>query len=110
VVYDIECSTYEGHHATPHQGLESQSAETELNQRGWTGSARENAYIAAQESRLLAIITPGGFEQIVYAVKDTPPDEIADLAARFGCDILGSPVAGMTVQLTRSGVDWPSHY
>jgi quercetin dioxygenase-like cupin family protein len=50
--------------------------------------------VAAQESRLLAIITPGGFEQIVYAVKDTPPHEIADLASRFGCDILGPPVAG----------------
>ena len=44
-------------------------------------------------SRLLAIITPGGFEQIVYAVKDTPPEKIRDLAARFGCDILGPPVA-----------------
>ena len=48
--------------------------------------------IALEESRLLAIITPGGFEQIVYAVKDTPPDKIRDLAARFGCDILGPPV------------------
>jgi len=50
--------------------------------------------VAEQESRLLAIIVPGGFEQIVYAIKDTPPDEIADLAERFGCDILGPPVAG----------------
>jgi mannose-6-phosphate isomerase-like protein (cupin superfamily) len=49
--------------------------------------------IAAQESRLLAILTPGGFEQIVYAVKDTPPEKIRDLAARFGCEILGPPVA-----------------
>ena len=49
--------------------------------------------IAPQESRLLAILTPGGFEQIVYAVKDTSPEQIKDLAARFGCDILGPPVA-----------------
>ena len=48
--------------------------------------------IAPEESRLLAIITPGGFEQIAYAVKDTPPDKIRDLAARFGCDILGPPI------------------
>lgn len=40
--------------------------------------------IASEESRLLAIITPGGFEQIVYALKDTPPEKIRDLAARFG--------------------------
>ena len=49
--------------------------------------------VAPEESRLLAIITPGGFEQIVYAVKDTPAEKIRDLAARFGCDILGPPVA-----------------
>jgi mannose-6-phosphate isomerase-like protein (cupin superfamily) len=49
--------------------------------------------IAAEESRLLAILTPGGFEQIVYAVKDTPPERIPQLAAEFGCDILGPPVA-----------------
>lgn len=49
--------------------------------------------IATQESRLLTILTPGGFEQIVYAVKDTPPEKIKDLAARFGCHILGPPVA-----------------
>jgi mannose-6-phosphate isomerase-like protein (cupin superfamily) len=48
--------------------------------------------IASEESRLLAILTPGGFEQIVYAVKDTPPEKIKDLAARFGCDILEPPV------------------
>ena len=49
--------------------------------------------LAPQESRLLTILTPGGFEQIVYAVKDTPPEKIKHLAARFGCDILGPPVA-----------------
>jgi mannose-6-phosphate isomerase-like protein (cupin superfamily) len=49
--------------------------------------------IAREESRLLAIFAPGGFEQIVYAAKDTPPEKITDLAARFGCDIVGPPVA-----------------
>jgi quercetin dioxygenase-like cupin family protein len=49
--------------------------------------------IAAGEGRLLAILTPGGFEQIIYAVKDTPTEKIRDLAAAFGCDILGPPVA-----------------
>jgi mannose-6-phosphate isomerase-like protein (cupin superfamily) len=49
--------------------------------------------IAAHESRLLAILTPGGFEQIIYAVKDTPPEKIRELAEGFGCDILGPPVA-----------------
>jgi len=49
--------------------------------------------IAAEDGQLLAILTPGGFEQIIYAVKDTPPEKIRDLADRFGCDILGPPVA-----------------
>ncbi|OBG19283.1 cupin domain-containing protein [Mycobacterium sp. 852002-51057_SCH5723018] len=49
--------------------------------------------IAQAESRLLAIITPGGFEQIVYEVKNTPADKIHELAARFGCEILGPPLA-----------------
>jgi hypothetical protein len=39
------------------------------------------------------ILTPGGFEQIVYSVKDTRPEKIPHLAAEFGCDILGPPVA-----------------
>lgn len=45
------------------------------------------------ESRLLAILTPGGFEQIAYRVKDTPADQIHELAAQFGCVILGAPLA-----------------
>jgi quercetin dioxygenase-like cupin family protein len=50
--------------------------------------------VAAEQSSLLAILTPGGFEQIIYAIKDTPPEKISDVAARFGCDIIGPPVAG----------------
>ena len=49
--------------------------------------------MAARESRPLAVITPGGFEQLVYHVKDTPADEIVDLAAQFGCDILAHPLS-----------------
>jgi quercetin dioxygenase-like cupin family protein len=49
--------------------------------------------VGQAESRLLAIITPGGFEQIVYQVKNTPADQIHELAARFGCEILGPPLA-----------------
>ena len=49
--------------------------------------------VADTESRLLATITPGGFEQIVYLVKDSTAGKVAELAAQFGCDILGPPVA-----------------
>ena len=51
--------------------------------------------IAAEESRLLAVLTPGGFEQIVSAAKVTPPEQIRDLAAAVGCDIVGPPVAAL---------------
>jgi mannose-6-phosphate isomerase-like protein (cupin superfamily) len=48
--------------------------------------------VAPVESRLLAILTPGGFEQIAYQVAQTRADQIRELAARFGCEILGPPV------------------
>jgi hypothetical protein len=32
------------------------------------------------------------FEQLSYLVKDTPPEELHQLAAKFGCEILGRPV------------------
>lgn len=48
--------------------------------------------IAEGESRLLAILTPGGFEQLAYEVGSTPPEHIYDLAAQYGCEILGPPV------------------
>jgi quercetin dioxygenase-like cupin family protein len=37
--------------------------------------------ISDKESRLLAIITPGGFDQIADEVSTTPADTIHDLAA-----------------------------
>jgi len=43
------------------------------------------------ESRLVATIVPGGLEQIVYRMNDTPPEKVAELAAAFGCEILGPP-------------------
>jgi mannose-6-phosphate isomerase-like protein (cupin superfamily) len=47
--------------------------------------------ISSGESRLLATIAPGGFEQLAYLVRDTAPEHVMALAARFGCDILGPP-------------------
>ena len=49
--------------------------------------------VAEVESRLLVVLTPGGFEQIAYQVRGTPADQIQALAARFGCEILGPPAA-----------------
>ncbi|GFG67474.1 cupin [Mycobacterium kubicae] len=47
--------------------------------------------VAPGEGRLLVVITPGGFEQLVYQVEGTPEREIPALAARYGCELLGPP-------------------
>jgi mannose-6-phosphate isomerase-like protein (cupin superfamily) len=47
--------------------------------------------IATGEGRLLVVVTPGGFEQLAYQVQDAQPDQIVELAARYGCEILGPP-------------------
>ena len=43
------------------------------------------------ESRLVATLVPGGLEQIVYRLKDTPPEKLVELSAEYGCEILGPP-------------------
>lgn len=48
--------------------------------------------VASSNSRLLVVLTPGGFEQIVYHVERTPLPQIPELAAEYGCEILGPPV------------------
>lgn len=48
--------------------------------------------IASTNGRLLVVLTPGGFEQIIYEVEDTPAHQMPDLAARYGCEILGPPI------------------
>jgi mannose-6-phosphate isomerase-like protein (cupin superfamily) len=47
--------------------------------------------IADGESRLIATIVPGGFEQLARRVQTAAPKEILALAAQYGCDILGPP-------------------
>jgi mannose-6-phosphate isomerase-like protein (cupin superfamily) len=42
--------------------------------------------------RLLAIFTPGGFERLIQEVIDAPPGEVEELAARYGCVIVGPPI------------------
>jgi Asp-tRNA(Asn)/Glu-tRNA(Gln) amidotransferase A subunit family amidase len=55
-------------------------------------NVKRSASTAARHAARKNTSWPGGFEQIGYAVKDTAPQRVAELAAQFGCDILGPPV------------------
>jgi quercetin dioxygenase-like cupin family protein len=45
--------------------------------------------ISERPSRVLVILTPGGFERCIEEIKTCPPDKIHEFAARFGCHIIG---------------------
>jgi mannose-6-phosphate isomerase-like protein (cupin superfamily) len=45
--------------------------------------------IAERPSRMLVILTPGGFERCIEEIKNCPPDKIHEFAASFGCLITG---------------------
>jgi hypothetical protein len=42
---------------------------------------------------LLAIFTPGGFERLVQEVISAPAGNVEELAARYGCLIVGPPIS-----------------
>jgi mannose-6-phosphate isomerase-like protein (cupin superfamily) len=50
--------------------------------------------IAEGASRMLVILTPGGFERCIEEIKNCSPDNIHEFAASFGCLITG-PVTEM---------------
>jgi hypothetical protein len=42
---------------------------------------------------LLVILTPGGFEKCVQTIRDSPADKILEIAAHYGCFIVGPPIS-----------------
>jgi hypothetical protein len=46
---------------------------------------------------MIVLLTPGGFEQLMPAMKDNPTSDIPALAARFGMQIVGSQIDRATV-------------
>ncbi|OBJ04321.1 hypothetical protein A5625_20765 [Mycobacterium sp. 1465703.0] len=48
--------------------------------------------VATTNSRMLVVLTPGGFEQLISRVEGTPAHQIPELAAKYGCEILGPPL------------------
>ena len=49
--------------------------------------------ISNETSRLLVILTPGGFEKCIQTIRDSPADKILEIAARYGCFIVGPPIS-----------------
>jgi quercetin dioxygenase-like cupin family protein len=44
-------------------------------------------------SRLLVIFTPGGFERCIQSIRNSPPEKLEEVAASFGCYIVGPAVS-----------------
>jgi quercetin dioxygenase-like cupin family protein len=48
--------------------------------------------ISNEVSRVLIILTPGGFEKCIQTIRDSPADKILEIAAHYGCFIVGPPI------------------
>ena len=46
-----------------------------------------------ETGRLLVILTPGGFENCIQTVRDSPADKIPEVVERYGCLIVGQPLS-----------------
>jgi len=49
--------------------------------------------ISNETSRLLVILTPGGFEKCIQTIRDSPADKVLEIAAHYGCFIVGPPIS-----------------
>jgi mannose-6-phosphate isomerase-like protein (cupin superfamily) len=57
------------------------------------GSRHSWGSISHETGRLLVILTPGGFEKCIQTIHDSPADRILEIAARYGCFIVGPPIS-----------------
>ena len=48
--------------------------------------------ISSEPGRMVVILTPGGFEQCVQTIRNSPAEKIDEVAASYGCYIVGPPV------------------
>lgn len=49
--------------------------------------------ISTEPGRLVVILTPGGFEQCIQTIRNSPPEKLEEVAASYGCYIVGPPVS-----------------
>ena len=57
------------------------------------GSRHSWRNISTETGRLLVILTPGGFDKCIQTIRDSPADQILEIAARYGCFIVGPPIS-----------------
>ena len=49
--------------------------------------------ISSEPGRMVVVLTPGGFEQCVQTIRNSPPEKLEEVAASYGCYIVGPPVS-----------------
>jgi quercetin dioxygenase-like cupin family protein len=49
--------------------------------------------ISSEPGRMVVILIPGGFEQFVQTIRNSPPEKLEAVAASYGCYIVGPPVS-----------------
>jgi len=49
--------------------------------------------ISSEPGRTVVILTPGGFEQCIQTIRNSPPEKLEAVAASYGCYIVGLPVS-----------------
>ena len=49
--------------------------------------------ISGVPGRMVVVLTPGGFEQCIQTIRNSPPGKIEEVAASYGCYIVGPPVS-----------------
>lgn len=48
--------------------------------------------VSEEPSRLLVVLTPGGFERCIETIHNNPADKILEIAASYGCLLVGPPM------------------
>jgi hypothetical protein len=57
------------------------------------GSRHSWRNISNKTGRLLVILTPGGFDKCLQTMRDSPADQILEIAAHYGCFIVEPPIS-----------------
>jgi quercetin dioxygenase-like cupin family protein len=49
--------------------------------------------ISSESGRMVVTLAPGGFEQCIQTIRNSPPEKVEAVAAFYGCYIVGLPVS-----------------
>ena len=49
--------------------------------------------ISCELGRIMVILTPGGFEQCIQTIRNSPPEKLEAVAASYGCYMVGLAVS-----------------